>query len=171
MMTIRHEAAADIPAIHALNEQAFGQPLEANIVDKIRSSGGFGLSLVAEAQGRIVGHILFSPLVIEGPHGSITGMGLAPMAVQPDRQRQGIGVQLVQQGIEELKKKHCPFIIVLGHGDYYPRFGFERASSYGIRCPWEGVPDNAFMVLWLDRSKAGTVTGRARYRGEFNEAV
>lgn len=170
-MIIRPETPADIPAVHRLNELAFGRPLEANIVDTIRRSNGIGLSLVAEDQGRIVGHILFSSAVIEGPTGGIMGMGLAPMAVLPDLQRRGIGTQLVKRGIDELSTRGCPFIIVLGHADYYPRFGFERASSYGVRCPWDGVPDEAFMVLWLDRSKAGTATGRARYREEFNEAV
>ena len=171
MVTIRHEASDDISAVHALNERAFGQPLEATIVDKIRSSGGIGISLVAEEQGRVVGHILFSSAGIEGPQGIVRGMGLAPMAVLPDLQRQGIGTQLVKKGIEILREMHCPFNIVLGHPDHYPRFGFERASRYGIRCIWKGVPDDVFLVLWLDRAKAETVRGIARYRDEFNEAV
>jgi putative acetyltransferase len=170
-MIIRLETPADIPAIHGLNEIAFGQPLEANIVDTIRRSNGVGLSLVADNQGRIVGHILFSPAVIEGPKGSITGMGLAPLAVLPELQRKGIGTQLVKRGIEDLITIRYPFIMVLGHADYYPRFGFERASRYGIRCPWDGVPDEVFMVLWLDRSKAGAFPGIARYRDEFDEAI
>jgi putative acetyltransferase len=137
-MIIRPETTADIPAIHTLNELAFGQPLEANIVDKIRNSSGIGISVVAEEQGRIVGHILFSPAEIEGPRGSIAGMGLAPMAVLPDLQRQGIGTQLVKRGVEDLSARGCSFIIVLGHADYYPRFGFERARATGYDAPGTG---------------------------------
>jgi putative acetyltransferase len=98
-------------------------------------------------------------------------MGLAPMAVLPDMQRRGIGTQLINAGVEELRKRRCPFIIVLGHAGYYPRFGFEKASLYGIMCQWEGIPDEAFMILWLDRTKAGSVSGLAKYREEFSEAV
>ena len=65
----------------------------------------------------------------------------------------------------------CPFIIVLGHPEYYPRFGFERASLYGIKCQWEGIPDDAFMILWLDKSKMNRVSGLAKYRDEFNAAI
>jgi len=169
-MIIRRETRDDITDVHALHELAFGQPLEANIVDNLRNNCEGLLSLVAIEQGNVVGHILFSPAEIEGPHGIIKGMGLAPMAVVPDMQRRGIGTQLIHKGREELRKLQCPFIIVLGHPNYYPRFGFERASLYGIRCQWEGIPDEAFMILWLDKSKAGQVSGLATYRKEFNEA-
>lgn len=131
-MIIRQETREDNKSVHALNELAFGQSLEADIVDKLRNNCDDVLSLVAVENERIVGHILFSPAEIEGPRGLLKGMGLAPMAVLPDRQRQGIGTLLINKGIEELKKLNCPFIIVLGHQEYYPRFGFERASLYGI---------------------------------------
>jgi len=170
-MIVRQETRDDIDAIHALHELVFGQPLEANIVDKLRNNSEGLCSLVAVENEKVVGHILFSPAKIEGPHGIIKGMGLAPMAVLPDMQRRGIGTQLINTGIEELRKLQCPFIIVLGHHTYYPRFGFERASRYGIRCQWEGIPDEAFMILWLDRSRVGYVSGLAKYREEFNEAV
>ena len=161
----------DIRGVRALNELAFGQPLEADIVDKLRNNCADLLSLVATENDKIVGHILFSPAEIEGPQGVIKGMGLAPMAVLPELQRRGIGTQLVNTGIEELRKLQCPFIIVLGHHEYYPSFGFERASSYRIKCRWEGIPDEAFMILWLDKTKAGQVSGVAKYREEFDEAV
>ena len=170
-MLIRQEKPEDINKIRSLNVLAFGQFLEAIIVDKLRANCAEVLSLVAVADEEIAGHILFSPVAIEGPHGIIKGMGLAPMAVLPDRQRQGIGAQLIQRGIEELRKVSCPFIIVLGHHEYYNRFGFERASTYGITCQWEGIPDEAFMILWLDKTMAGQVSGLAKYRDEFNEAV
>jgi putative acetyltransferase len=170
-MEIRQEKQEDINEIRALNERAFGQPQEANIIDKLRSNCEGLLSLVAIENEKIAGHILFSPAVIEGQHGIIKGMGLAPMAVLPEMQRQGTGTQLVKTGIENLKKMQCPFIIVLGHPEYYPRFGFERASLYGIKCQWEGIPDEAFMVLRLDKSTMNPVSGLAKYRDEFNEAM
>jgi putative acetyltransferase len=98
-------------------------------------------------------------------------MGLAPMAVLPDIQHRGIGTQLIRKGIESLRRAHCPFIIVLGHADYYPRFGFEGASAYGVKCQWDGVPDEAFMILWLDKSTMPPASGLAKYREEFDEAA
>ncbi|MGD0917923.1 MAG: N-acetyltransferase [Thermodesulfobacteriota bacterium] len=170
-MIIRQEKPEDVIDISALNELAFGQPQEAKIIDKLRNNCGNLLLLVAIENGKIVGHILFIPAEIEGPRGVIKGMGLAPMAVLPEMQRQGIGTQLVKKGIEELRRFQCPFIIVLGHPEYYPRFGFERALLYGVKSQWEGIPDDVFMILWLDTSKAGQVSGLAKYREEFNEAV
>ena len=98
-------------------------------------------------------------------------MGLAPMAVLPERQRQGIGSRLVEAGIRILRKQGCPFVIVLGHPGFYPRFGFVSASRYGLTCQWEGVPDEAFMVLILNESTLAGVTGIARYRDEFAAAM
>lgn len=170
-MIIRPEQPEDINEIRSLNVLAFGQFLEAIIVDTLRANCREILSLVAVEDEKIVGHILFSPVAIEGPHGSINGMGLAPMAVLPDRQRQGIGAHLIKKGIEELQTARCPFIVVLGHHEYYTRFGFEQASNYGIRCQWEGIPDEAFMILWLDKTRAGNVSGLATYRDEFKESV
>lgn len=167
-MIIRQEKPEDINDIHALNELAFGQPQEANIVDKLRINCNSLLSLVAIENDNVAGHILFSPVKIEGQHGIIRGMGLSPMAVLPKIQRKGIGTQLVKSGIKNLKKIQCQFIIVLGHPEYYPRFGFERASLYGIKCQWEGIPDDAFMILWLDKSMMNPASGLAKYRDEFN---
>lgn len=171
-MLIRQEKTEDVKDIHALNELAFGQPQEADIVDKLRNNCGEDLlSLVAVEKEKIVGHILFSPAVIEGQHGVIKGKGLAPMAVLPEMQRKGIGTQLVKAGIENLRGMGGPFIIVLGHPEYYPRFGFEKASLYGIKCQWEGVPDEAFMILWLDKSAMIQISDLAKYREEFNETI
>ena len=170
-MIIRQEIPEDIRDIHALNEKAFGAPEEANIIDKLRDTCEGLISLVAIEMEKIVGHILFSPATIEGKHGVVKGMGLAPMAVLPEIQRQGIGSQLVKRGVEYLMKTPCPFIIVLGHPEFYPRFGFEIASQYGIKCQWEGVPDEAFMILWLDKSMMNKVSGVGRYKEEFNKAV
>jgi len=171
MVNIRIESQEDIHQVYLLNEQAFEQPAEANIVDKLRLSCPEYLSLVAEDDQKIVGHILFTPVVLEHSHGNIQGMGLAPMAVSPDRQKQGIGSRLVEKGLEILKSQNCPFVIVLGHPEYYPRFGFERASKYGLVSQWEGVPDEAFMVIVMDKTALEGFSGVAKYRIEFNEAM
>ena len=171
MISVRIEKPEDIPEVRKINELAFGQPTEANIVDKLRQACPSSISLVAEEGDALVGHIFFSPAVIEEAGRQIEGMGLAPMAVLPDRQRRGIGSGLVRRGIDLLREKGCPFIIVLGHPGYYPRFGFVPASKHGISCQWVGVPDEALMVLILDESAMRGVSGIAKYREEFNDAM
>ncbi|MEW8496561.1 MAG: N-acetyltransferase, partial [Candidatus Thiodiazotropha taylori] len=99
------------------------------------------------------------------------GMGLAPMAVLPSHQGEGIGTRLVRYGLDYLRDADCPFVIVLGHPDYYPRFGFELASKYQIHSQWEGVPDDAFMIAVFDQAVIPRHGGVARYRDEFDEAM
>ena len=171
MISIREETPEDVSAIRTINQQAFGGSEEAEVVDRLRESCDGLLSLVAEWGGQIVGHILFSPATVGAEHGIVHGMGLAPMAVLPGYQRQGIGSSLVRHGLALLLDHGCPFVIVLGHPEYYPRFGFELASKYGITSQWEGVPDDAFMVLVFDGSLMAGVSGVARYRDEFNHAM
>jgi len=171
MITIREEQHQDIYAIREVNIQAFGQNQEADLVDKIRLSCNDLISLVALIHNTIVGHICFSPVTIESKaKKTIRGMGLAPMAVLPAYQRQEVGAELVRDGIARVGKKGFPFIIVLGHASYYPRFGFEPASHYRIRCEWN-VPDTAFMILLLDESQMRESAGLARYLPEFAEAM
>src|SRR5207245_3892941 len=107
------------------------------------------LSLVAEDDA-VVGHILFTPVVVESADRRILGMGLAPMAVLPERQRQGIGSELVRRGLDILRERGCPCVVVVGHPEYYPRFGFEPASRHGVVSQWPGVSDAAFMILVLN---------------------
>ena len=171
MVTIRQEQPDDIAAVRAVNESAFDQPTEATIVDSIRAACPDSVSLVAVEGNRIVGHILFSPVFVSGGNGSVQAMGLGPMAVAPERQRQGIGSLLVQAGIDAMRKQNCPFVIVLGHPEYYPRFGFVPASRHGLFCQWEGVPDEAFMVLILDEAAIGGVSGTIRFRDEFDQEM
>ncbi|OPY54977.1 MAG: Acetyltransferase (GNAT) family protein [Methanosaeta sp. PtaU1.Bin112] len=174
MIFIREEGPKDIEEIRKLNEktfmQAFGQAPEANLIDSLRKSCANILSLVAIQDDHVVGHIFLSPVKIDGDK-AIEGMGLGPIAVQPELQHQGIGSQLVQVGIDMLKTRGDPFIIVLGHPEYYPRFGFERASLYGIGSQWEGVPDEAFMILVLNEEALFGACGVARFRNEFDEAM
>lgn len=171
VVVIREETGTDALPIRRLNEEAFGQPAEAEIVDKLRAACGHLLSLVAVQEERIVGHILFSPVTLDSEGSHREGMGLGPMAVLPSLQNRGIGSRLVEEGLARMRSAGCPFIVVLGHHEYYPRFGFERASQYGVRCQWEGVPDEAFMVLVLDREAIPVGGGVVRYREEFNEAI
>ena len=170
MAIIRPEKPEDSSQIRRVNERAFGQPSEADLVDKLRTACAEALSLVAEdGDDGIVGHILFTPVVV-GERLAF-GMGLAPMSVLPDRQRQGIGSQLVRRGLNILRERGCPFVVVVGHPEYYPRFGFEPASKHGLLSQWEGMPDAAFMVLVLDVDTMAGASGVARYRDEFNEVT
>jgi putative acetyltransferase len=161
---IREESAGDVAAIRDLNTCAFGQEQEANIVDALRSNDAVRLSLIALVDGRLVGHIMYSPITIGG---KVTGAALGPMAVLPEYQRRGVGSELVERGNKQLEKDGCPFIIVLGHAEYYPRFGFGPASAHNVRCEWD-VPDNVFMLLVLNEAKMRGVSGLANYRHEFS---
>lgn len=171
MIEIRKEEQKDYDKVRIVNDQAFGQPDEGSIVDKLRESCKEKVSLVAVSDNEIIGHIFFSPVTIETPTGFIKGMGLAPMAVVPEFQNRSIGSMLVNEGLRIIENMSCPFVIVLGHETYYPRFGFERASKFGLKCQWEGVPDDAFMVMIIDESVMKGVSGIAKYRDEFNEAL
>ena len=171
MAKIRFEKPEDIAFIHSVNEQAFGRVSEAKLVDTLRLACTDHLSLVADDNGSIIGHLMFTPVVVTDGKQKTEGMGLAPMAVLPSRQRQGIGTQLVDSGLQILKEKGCPFVIVLGHPEYYPRFGFQAASGCNIRTQWDGVPDDAFMILVMDHEAMQNVSGVATFRDEFNDAL
>jgi putative acetyltransferase len=166
VITIRAETPEDISAVRQVNQLAFGQPDEAELVDRLRQPCAESLSLVAEEDG-IVGHILFTPVVVESRGRRIVGMGLAPMAVRPDRQRAGVGSRLVKRGLEILRERGCPFVVVVGHPEYYPRFGFEPASRHRLTSQWDSIRDEAFMALILDVEAMAGVSGVARYRAEF----
>ena len=169
-VTIRNERPEDIAAIDSVNHKAFGQPQESQLVHALRKNGGVLLSLVAALNHRVVGHILYTPVSVGRNGQKMIGSGLGPMAVLPEYQRQGIGSQLVATGNERLRQSGYPFIVVLGHAEYYPRFGFKPASEYFIRSEWE-VPDNAFMILVLDQLKMAGISGVARYRQGFSNVV
>jgi putative acetyltransferase len=171
MIVIRKERAGDESAIHEVNFRAFERREEAEVVDTLRKTCPEGLSLVAEEDGRIVGHILFTPAVIEAKERNVNGMGLAPMAILPEQQKKGVGSSLVRTGLEELLKRGESFVVVIGWPEYYPRFGFERASKYGIRCEYAEVPDEASMILVFDREALRGVEGVAKERPEFAAAI
>lgn len=164
---IRSESTADHAAIRVINERAFGGAGEANAIEALRQCGQTAISLVAEVEGRVVGHILFSPVMLVSAEGALFGLGLAPLAVLPEFQRRGIGSQLTRAGLVECRRRQCEFVVVLGHSDYYPRFGFERASKYGLRCEWD-VPDPAFMVIELHPGALTNRAGLVKYQPEWS---
>ncbi|MHC4750178.1 MAG: GNAT family N-acetyltransferase [Planctomycetota bacterium] len=170
MYIIRREQPQDISKIREINKRAFGQEQEAMIVDRLRENCNSILSLVAIAEDQVIGHILFSPAVIEGENGRLFGSGLAPVAVLPEYQKKGIGSELVQTGVARLKQGGCPYIIVLGYPEYYSRFGFEPANRFGIKSQWD-VPTEAFMILMLNKTAMKDITGVAKYREEWGEAI
>ena len=171
MPTVRREQPGDEAQIYNVNLRAFGRVAEPEVVDMLRKTCPEGVSLVAEEGGRIVGHILFTPAVIEGDGRSVIGAGLAPLAVVPEFQRQGVGSALVEAGLEEMKRAGQPFVVLVGHPNYYPRFGFVRASQYGIRSEYEEVPDEASMIIVFDEGKLQGITGVAHERPEFAAAM
>lgn len=160
---IRDERPEDVAALREVNRRAFGQEQEGAIVDALRANGGALLSLVATLDGFVVGHIMYSPATI----GETTGAALGPMAVLPEYQRHGIGSKLIEAGNNRLARAGFPFVVVVGHPRFYPRFGFTRASARGITCEWN-VPDEVFMVAVLDETQMHGVSGAARYRPEFS---
>jgi putative acetyltransferase len=171
MVEVRIEQPDDMDAVRLVNDLAFGQPDEGRIVDKLRKSCQEIISLVAVSNNQIVGHILFSPATIDTQGSVLEGTGLAPMAVLPEFQNQGIGSELVAEGLRIIKGRKYPFVIVLGHDTYYPRFGFQTGSKHGLQSQWDGVPDEAFMVLILNESTMQDVSGVVKYRDEFSEAL
>jgi putative acetyltransferase len=168
---VRKECAGDEPAIRSVLVSAFSRDAEADIVDQLRVSCPDALLLVALAGNRIVGHVLFSPVVIEAAQRSIVGAGLAPLAVLPSLQKQGVGARLVTSGLDHLRRAGTPFVVVLGEPAYYGRFGFQPASRSTIACPFAGVADEAFMILVLNEAPMCGVTGIARYRPEFSATL
>jgi predicted N-acetyltransferase YhbS len=163
VIEIRDERGSDVGAIRRVNGQAFAQEREGRIVDALRERDAVLLSLVAVVDDEVVGHILFSPATI----GSLVGAALGPMAVEPAHQRRGIGSRLVTAGLEQLDARGCPFVVVVGHPGFYPRFGFESATAFGLTCDWN-LPAGVFMVRAPNPATAGRVHGHVTYLAEFS---
>jgi len=168
MIRIRSELPEDVEAIYSLNQEAFEGTAEANLVNNLRPSNAMILSLVAIKNSEIVGHIAFSPVTIESDRATVNAVGLAPMAVSPEFHRNGIGSQLVEEGLNRIRTAGHDLVVVLGHPEYYPRFGFVPAKKYGIQ--WEqDAPEEAFMIKELREGALKEVGGIVKYRPEFNE--
>jgi putative acetyltransferase len=159
-LTVRAEAPVDVDAIAQVNRAAFGQPDEADLIARLRADGDVVASLVAAVDGEVVGHVLFSRLAIETEHGAVAAAALAPMAVLPAQQRRGVGTALVRGGLKACEKSGIEAVVVLGHEDYYPRFGFSPDMAGGLEAPFSGP---AFMALELKPGVLRGHRGRVTY--------
>jgi len=168
MIKIRPEHEGEHAKVRKVIVEAFGQENEADLVEVIRKSEDFipGLSLVAVKDGELVGHILFSPIKIETSDSDVSILTLAPVAVRPAFQNQGVGSELVRKGLEECRRLGHRIVVVVGHPDYYPRFGFAPAGAEGLEASLE-VPDEAFMVLELEPGALEGISGVVRFPKAF----
>jgi putative acetyltransferase len=163
-IVIDTERTCDAAAIRAIHHAAFGQEIEGAIVDALRDAGALTLSLVARIDGQVVGQVALSPMEMPNPVAKVLGLG--PIGVVPDMQRRGVGTALMQAGIDRARDAGFDGIVVLGHPEYYPRFGFVPASRFGICCEYD-VPDNVFMALELQPEGLQHCAGLARYHAAF----
>ena len=162
MLSIRPEQPADVAAIYAVHAAAFPSEGEARLVDALRAAGRLSISRVAIEDGKLVGHVAFSPVTVAG---AASGVGLGPVAVLPDRQRVGIGERLIREGLHACRRAGFTFVVVLGEPTYYERFGFEPASTWGLVDEYGG--GDAFQVLELIPDAIPQGAGLVRYAPEF----
>jgi len=169
LLTIRPETSQDIALVHHLNQQAFGRRQEADLVDKLRKRGVLTTSLVAVQDGEVIGHIAFSPVVVESEPANWEATVLGPLAVLPEFQRKGVGSKLVYAGLNECRRLGHMIVVLAGHPEYYPRFGFVPAKARGIECEVE-VPDDAWMIKELKEDALAGRQGKVIFQKEFREA-
>jgi putative acetyltransferase len=165
MVKIRPENPDDLAAVRGVHEAAFPTAAEADLVDRLRGSGKAAVSLVAEEDAAVVGHILFSPVTFD-PGVEVLAYSLAPMAVRPGHEKHAVGRRLVQNGLAECHAKGACLVVVLGDPGYYGRFGFERASRHGLRNEF-GV-EEAFMVFMLEAGAHPPPGTMVKYAREFD---
>lgn len=167
MNLVRWERPADRAAVFNINARAFGGPDEARLVDALRDSARPQISLVAVRERRVTGHIFFSPVTVARGARGWEAIGLGPMAVEPEWQKRGIGSALVRAGLAACRAIGRPVVFVLGHPDYYTRFGFRAAPPLGLR--FRGPEfDPAFMVAELEPGALAGRTGEVRYLPDFD---
>jgi putative acetyltransferase len=164
---IRQESERDILAIRDVNRRAFDEEDEARLVDDLRGGGHARLSLVAEEDGRIVGHIMFSEAVIRTEEGEVGVLALGPVAVAPERQGKGIGSALVRTSLDRCARTGHRIVVLLGHPNYYPRFGFSADLARNLSSAYSG---EAFMALEIVPGALSGVAGEFEFAPPF-EAV
>ena len=164
-MRIREEEEKDRPAVRGLVSAEFDTGGEADLVEALRAEADPRISLVAEENGTIIGHVMFSPVTVD-EHPDEKLMGLAPLAVLYDYQNRGVGSQLVRAGLERCRALGVSGVVVVGHPDYYPRFGFVPAARFGLTCEYD-VPESAFLALELEPGALAGKTGTVRYHAAF----
>lgn len=166
---IRKEQPADINAIYAVEHDAFGQPDEADLVNRLRDQDAVWLSQVAVLDGKIVGHALYSMVTVTNGDTIREFPALAPLAVVTSHQKQGIGSQLMEAGLQVARDTGYGLMFLIGHPSYYPRFGFQPALPLGFTSDY--VQNDAhhehFMVAVLDDSLRNMVRGHVRYHPTF----
>ncbi len=165
-MVFRPEQSHEAEAIHAVERDAFGRAAEADLVDQIRANDGVTLSLVAADDDEIVGHVLFSPVMISSETGEFHALGMGPVAVRPDWQKQGIGTGMILASLDILRRQGAEIVVVEGDPGYYAHFGFEDASRYGLSCEFN-PPPGCFMILELRAGALAGRTGTVYYLPEF----
>lgn len=161
-MEVRDEQPSDLSAIGAVHESAFPTPAEARLVGLLRRSGNLTVSLVAVDKDEIVGHLALSPVTVSG---QIAGLGLAPVAVKPQYQKQGIGKALVEAGLKAAKRRREKMVVLLGDPGYYQQFGFKAASAWSLRDEYAG--GDAFQALELEPRGIPACGGLVRYCTDF----
>ncbi len=166
-MNIREEQPSDIDKIWKLNSEAFETEVEANLVNSLRNSGCDYISLVAETDENVVGHILFTPVKLTENKNNLKIAGLAPMVISSQFQNKGIGSKLVNAGLEHCRSEGYDAVVVLGHPTYYPKFSFVPSIKYDIKSKYD-VPDDVFMILELKPGILKGHKGKIQYHEEFN---
>jgi len=155
VITIRPETRQDRAAIRAVVTAAFQRQAEADLVDGLRDDGDLILSLVAADDDDVVGHIAFSRLWVEGNGAPFAAACLAPMSVRPNRQRQGIGGAMITEGHRRLVSSGERLAVVVGHPDYYPRFGYRHDLAEGYTTPYQG--EALMACAFADAPRQGTL--------------
>jgi putative acetyltransferase len=165
MISIRSEQLQDVSAVRRVHVTAFPTTAEADLVERLRSSGRVEVSLVAETEGGIIGHIVFSRVTFDPPL-DVIAYALGPMAVVPGHERLAVGRRLVQNGLAECHARDACMVVVLGDFGYYSRFGFELASRHGLRN--ESGGGESFMVFMLEARAHPPPSTFVKYPSEFD---
>ena len=168
MIKFRQEKPGDQLSIRCVNEQGFGTSEEADLVDALREANAIIMSMVALDGEDIIAHILFTEVFVKQADTQFTALGLGPMAVLPTHQRKGIGTQLLKIALDKCRRLDYDFVVVLGHPEFYSKFGFSPAKPHGISCE-VNAPDEAFMVLELRENGLAGRSGTVHYRDEFRD--